>query len=555
MSCPHQSKLTLINRILRYLIKYGYVKPEVEHAELAELCLRYLTLPAFSTTWPEDNVRSALLEGTYAFMEYAMISWTAHLEQLLDLLSDTVLPARLTEALQTFFRSHWKEPRKRSKATKRITELTNQIDTMSIYDKVKDSMSSMHCLMSTNLSDLEAVQTSDIFTTLASVRSLMEGMASQPGLIERLEGFYGKQMYRCPRVYCKWFHEGFSRGDKRQSHVEKHERSHYCSSLGCVYATFGFPTAKELAKHVAEVHNIGPTEEEFPTVIEDSDESEDADTIMETSQPAEQAAAPERAEKRNAPQSATVEPAEQQRREPDETNGLTRRRRKGPSIYECDRCSKRFTRAFGLRSHMKTHADILEFECEVCTKKFARRHDCKRHEDGHSREKKFVCRGKLQNGRTWGCDRRFARADALGRHFRSEAGRNCIRPLLDEEKEAQSSMDTLQQPRNDFAANGRNHTVGTLPADAYDHFPASLQQQHPDLSNPSWGYPVMNNNMGSSEGLSPFPAFGEPSSSAGSTAYQDQNMDYGGYDLPSSFSNERSTGVRRSNYLDDFEGR
>lgn len=45
-----------------------------------------------------------------------------------------------------------------------------------------------------------------------------------------------------------------------------------------------------------------------------------------------------------------------------------------------------------------------------------------------------MCKGELATpGQTWGCGRRFARADALGRHFRSEAGRVCIKPLLDEE--------------------------------------------------------------------------------------------------------------------------
>lgn len=69
----------------------------------------------------------------------------------------------------------------------------------------------------------------------------------------------------------------------------------------------------------------------------------------------------------------------------------------------------------------------------MCGKAFARQHDRKRHEGLHSGEKKFVCRGELSRSGQWGCGRRFARADALGRHFRSEAGRVCIKPLLDEE--------------------------------------------------------------------------------------------------------------------------
>jgi transcription factor CRZ1 len=71
----------------------------------------------------------------------------------------------------------------------------------------------------------------------------------------------------------------------------------------------------------------------------------------------------------------------------------------------------------------------------------------------HSGEKKFVCRGSLKDGNNWGCGRRFARADALGRHFRSEAGRICIKPLMDEEaiergnnQQAEASTDASGMP-------------------------------------------------------------------------------------------------------------
>ena len=126
---------------------------------------------------------------------------------------------------------------------------------------------------------------------------------------------------------------------------------------------------------------------------------------------------------------------------PGEGSSGTKRQQKHPANFGCHLCTKRFTRAYNLRSHLRTHTDERPFVCNVCGKAFARQHDRKRHEGLHSGEKKFVCRGTLKDGGAWGCSRRFARADALGRHFRSEAGRVCIKPLLEEESVERASKE------------------------------------------------------------------------------------------------------------------
>lgn len=84
---------------------------------------------------------------------------------------------------------------------------------------------------------------------------------------------------------------------------------------------------------------------------------------------------------------------------------------------------------------MKTHSNDKPFKCPKCFKTFARSHDKKRHELLHDGIKNFKCEGYLKDGKTkWGCGKKFARSDALSRHFRTETGWLCILPLMDEAK-------------------------------------------------------------------------------------------------------------------------
>jgi DNA-directed RNA polymerase subunit RPC12/RpoP len=62
----------------------------------------------------------------------------------------------------------------------------------------------------------------------------------------------------------------------------------------------------------------------------------------------------------------------------------SKRMQKHPATFQCMLCPERFTRAYDLRMHLRTHTDERPIVCSICGKKFARQQDRKHHEGLHS---------------------------------------------------------------------------------------------------------------------------------------------------------------------------
>jgi hypothetical protein len=369
------SSLTLF----RYLVEQKVVNVENGELELALLCVSYLTFPGFEADSEEAELLIFVPLGYYGFIDYAFAYWSRHLDACLRLqaLKDSL--QEVGEATEAFVEMHWTEPLVKAKVRKPFIERWRPLENNKNLDKlVLAGWLAQRQLFASAKPDTSE-QVLILHQTFAYIWKHLEETWKTTVQRDRFQAVYGCDIFKCPRVNCTRFYNGFTSQQLRDGHVPKHERAFFCSFPGCAMATLGCATFKELQKHEIEYHGT--------IVIDDSD-----------------AEYPE-------------SPAEK-------------------VSFQCTQCDAKFTRKNNLKIHMRKHIapNQKKFICSQCGKCFARQGDRTRHESStHSSTKIFTCGGTLKNGLTWGCGQEFNREDTLSRHWKREKWKTCILPKEQEE--------------------------------------------------------------------------------------------------------------------------
>lgn len=409
MSSFSAQKATLLTTLsgFSFLIKRNIVKPSYAELDLCLLSVAYLTFPEFSLSCRPRETHEALLNGRYAFYEYAVACWAFHLTSgALDAADHDDEHKKLTsdlhETLVAFLAEHHTGDGPGVTVSKVMHDKLRHFKDSDYYELLSEAVVWTRKQSLINQNTGEDGSNLDFPEVTHNIRSALESVMSnnpQPNIRANLELFYGGALFKCPKTFCQHFYKGFSTQDARDQHLARHERPYMCTFEGCYVATFGCVTQKELEDHLLDTHGVSTQIVEFPDV-------------------------PDPEAKRSRGQTHTNE-----------------------NTFRCTLCPKQFTRRFNLRSHMRTHTDERPFVCTVCGMSFSRQHDRKRHESLHSGERNFVCGGKLEGGGQWGCGRSFARRDLLSAHFKSETGRLCIEPLAgDKQAELHSAVGIEARP-------------------------------------------------------------------------------------------------------------
>ncbi|KAL4905333.1 hypothetical protein BDW74DRAFT_152447 [Aspergillus multicolor] len=313
--------------------------------DLTLRCLRYLTLDMFESDTSERTLRDAALCGDLAFQDYAVASWFLHVKALVEskqafLDGDVMIAghahiarvATITQTLESFvsfYSSGLPNAATVLEQTQKDCEFFLQHPFHANLLRVWDHI----CL--SQRGDLEArneVSLPSLKATLTRNRKLLEEISQNPQTEADFLQRYDEYPFRCPKVMCFYFHEGFKRADIRTNHVSHHEMPFHCAVETCSRHTFGFRNNNELTHHNKKYH---------------PEEIDLGETFTNLS-----------------------------RREVVKTN------------WECPQCHKFFVRRNILEDHTRSHNGEKPFCCSECGKGFARKSDMRRHEKIHEKRRR-----------------------------------------------------------------------------------------------------------------------------------------------------------------------
>ena len=324
-----------------YIVQNEHINEQAVQCELTVLCLKYLCLLSLSNGYDEHERRDKAKRGWFSFQDYACSQWHSHVATVImacrDLFFDEHHGQEHEEmfgsALHDFIETH------RGELTTELHPDFEQISSelarfsrLSFHGNLLLLWNHIYTHQKGTYDDRNTVGIAQLDKALLENRSTLEEHfkpSSEACLGDTIGDYYGPNLFKCKRVLCKFFYQGYDRKKDRETHDSRHVRPFLCP-VNCSLAPIGFSSNKDKERHVRTYH---PDQSEGPSVFE------------------------------------------------------ALRPRTGSSEFTCNLCGKKFTRKITLKGHERSHFGERPYSCSICPKAFARLNDCRRHEKIHARKK------------------------------------------------------------------------------------------------------------------------------------------------------------------------
>lgn len=249
--------IELVHRTAKsYLIATGRISPGSEALRIAAFCLQYLNFRCFDANLTEGEVQEYFRNAYYSFEDYAIAHWIDHLASCTpEMLPHDPRPHQhLAKQVELFLAKHgFDQPKDFSILANKQLQTLKHLDPSQRLDCVAQ-------LVHQNKSagsylDLEA----QLYRRRTIYEKLIADLDPDSDITSLIESFNGCNSFKCPKLFCERFYDGFVDGGRRNEHLNQHDRPFRCAFEGCVYSKLGYGTMKDLKRHLKKSH---PTDED-----------------------------------------------------------------------------------------------------------------------------------------------------------------------------------------------------------------------------------------------------------------------------------------------------
>lgn len=241
-------------------------EPSVE-CDLAALCLQYLTFPCFDNEndLSAQDLRQYTLEGHLAFQDYAVAKWFHHVNAFINsgqllLSSGLDVSARLEEisiALDDFL-TRYDDENWDVGIVPDCREKCKIFANQPFYDNLVAVASHIYTFQKKGFDARHVVSIKSLAAALERNRNLLEELpkklekGNNTEDMKKYREFYDEERkFKCTKITCIYFSEGFKDAKSRRRHINLHDRPYQCEASDCLATEYGFSNSKDLEKYVS----------------------------------------------------------------------------------------------------------------------------------------------------------------------------------------------------------------------------------------------------------------------------------------------------------------